>query len=72
MVRKKDGWASARSLQKETGSRDVTIKNFAEKFRTEHPEWFEIQKTPSLVSEHYHPELAAIIKNHFAPSKRLY
>ena len=62
---KREGWESASSIQKKgiIKLNHVTIKKKAEKYRVEHPEWFEMQKSRvGQVTEHYSPELIEILK----------
>jgi hypothetical protein len=68
----REGWKSANSLRKELGIDYYAIKAFAEKYREEHPEWFEVQRPSGKggpPSEHYHPELVEIIREHFKNKK---
>ncbi len=71
---KKDGWESASSLSLRDalpgGSK--TIKEYVEQFRAGHPEWFERQKNKTKIGEHYHPDLVALIIEHFTaiPQKK--
>ncbi len=63
---KKEGWenASAISGGESIKSNSSTIKKYAETFRTLHPEWFEQQKTRTIITEHYHPDLVAKINEY--------
>jgi|GEM_PF-4561191 len=61
--KKKEGWESASTLVVAAGSE--SIRKFTEQFKTDHSEWFEMQKTGARLAEHYHPELAKRIKEHF-------
>lgn len=69
--RKKQGWQSPRNLQKLIGFSSTTIQQYADQFRSTHPDWFEIQRT-SKESEQYHPELVEKVIQHFRsiPSKK--
>lgn len=64
--KKIEGWDTASNIAfnyLKTGF--VSIKNFTEQYRKDHPDWFKIQKTGSKMTEHYHPDLVKIIKEHF-------
>ncbi len=71
--KKKDGWKSARSLQKICKSNAPTIKKYADTFRESNLEWFEVQKTGAQTAEHYSPELVKLIIEHFneVPRKKV-
>ncbi len=72
MPPKKDGWGSANFLRSILGTNDLAIKDFANTFRTEHPEWFEMQLSKAgSAAEHYHPELVARLQEHFIPLRKL-
>jgi len=59
-----DGWFTAGQILQFSDVRGglLKIKSLAEEHRGEHPEWFKMYMTSSLFSEHYHPELVAILK----------
>lgn len=63
-LQQKEGWKSASLLQEEIHTAGKTIKAFVEQFRTEHPEWFEIQGKAKK-TDYYHPDLVEIIKKRF-------
>ena len=65
MPRVKEGWKSASSLFGEVNASMDSVKKYAESFKKDHPEWFEVQKTRSFRIEHYSPNLAAKIIEHF-------
>lgn len=62
-----EGWLTGSSLQKEINVSQVTIKKFAESYRTSNPEWFRDFKPYAgyLNAEHYSPVLIKIIKETF-------
>lgn len=57
-----DGWKTAASLNGEGFSSFKIIKNTAEKYRLEYPEWFRDYKAGGVVAEHYDPRLVELIK----------
>ena len=65
-------WESASSLikKKEIKSTRKTVKNKAEEYRQDHPEWFRNISNNTKESEHYSPELVAILKEYFLKIKR--
>ena len=63
--KRKEGWESSDSLMKKVFGSYKSVMGFAEKFRQEHPEWFEYQNNNARPAEHYHPELAVKILEHF-------
>jgi hypothetical protein len=66
---RKEGWKSSSTLIKELKRSQPVIKEYAETFRAEHPEWFEMQKNGPKISEHYHPDLVAKITEYFTQGK---
>lgn len=61
-----EGWMIARGLGISLGVDRTTVKNYAEEFRPNHPEWFSKFRHPkSLEMEYYHPELVKKIKDYF-------
>ena len=62
---KKEGWENASSLRSKLNTRYTSIKYIVESFRSEHPEWFEMQKLQGKVSEFYHPDLVTKLIEHF-------
>lgn len=67
--KKKQGWESSNSLKEITNVGVKKIKKYIEQFRLENPDWFEVQKTAGNITEHYHPDLVKIIKEHFPPNE---
>lgn len=55
------GWYTSRTLMKILQVHNQTVKNYAEKFRLDHPNWFQIFRAGPNRSEHYAPELTRII-----------
>lgn len=63
---RKSGWESASSLRQTKVADYSTIKKYAEQFRSEYPEWFEVQRIASgVLVEQYHPVLVEKIIEHF-------
>ncbi len=65
VIDKKEGWENANILRINFKSTTNKIKSSAEKYRAEHPEWFEMQLNKNRTSEHYSPELTAILEQEF-------
>src|SRR3989344_5248432 len=59
-----EGWCTISSAARILGLKDkLRVKTLAEKFRTNHPEWFAEYKTSrGFIFEHYHPELVQKLK----------
>ncbi len=64
-IKTPEGWFNASTLRDVFRVSDVTIRNFVEKFRDEHPDWFNQYQSGPKISEHYSPELVDIIKDNF-------
>ncbi len=64
-LQKKNGWETPRSLVESNKSSVHTIRNYAEEFRKLHPKWFEVQSIKPHNTEHYSPELVALIVENF-------
>jgi superfamily II DNA or RNA helicase len=61
-----EGWKTAKTLSNEKVGYPTSIKGFAEKFRKDHPEWFEMFTVINgRMYEHYHPDLISEIKKEF-------
>lgn len=61
-----DGWFSIVEISSELGKKHSTIKNFADKFKEEHPDWFKKYFVRGgLVAEHYSPELVEKIREQY-------
>lgn len=64
--KKKDGWESASSLRGICNTKSLrSIKNYAQKFRIENSQWFEMQENRGKPAEHFHPDLVEKIIEHF-------
>lgn len=63
--KKKEGWENVGSLTGKCYAAKRSIKTFADQFRKSNPEWFEVQRFGTRISEHYHPDLVAKIKSKF-------
>ncbi|MBU0731440.1 hypothetical protein KKC88_01000 [Patescibacteria group bacterium] len=58
-----DGWMTARELSRELPVSSTTLKKYAYKYKSQHPEWFHKYQIESRqMREHYSPELVAKIK----------
>lgn len=57
-----EGWKTSGAIFKELNVRQGTVVNIAEKYRTDHPEYFGRYKAKTGTYEHYSPELIEIIK----------
>lgn len=57
-----DGWSTPNALIARLGIGPMTIKNIANGYRTTNPEWFHKYVTGNKVTEHFSPELIAIIR----------
>lgn len=57
-----DGWITPNKLQESCVAASETIKNYADEFRENHPEWFSkyLNKVGKL-NEYYHPDLVKLI-----------
>lgn len=64
-----EGWMVACSIAKSLGANNYTIERYAEKYKSEKPEWFRAYKTKfrkvGSVSEYYSPELVEKIKKDY-------
>ncbi|MCF7831580.1 MAG: DEAD/DEAH box helicase family protein [Candidatus Pacebacteria bacterium] len=60
-----EGWYTANQISKmgDVLSHSVRIKKLAEEYRAEHSDWFKMGKTGSNFTEHYAPDLVAILKD---------
>ncbi len=58
-----EGWMTNGELFNELDVDETTVKNRADRYRASHPDWFRVYKNKTnKPTEHYSPELAAIIK----------
>lgn len=46
-----------------------TVKDTADSYRRDHPEWFKMYMTGAHFHEHYHPDLVKIVKEKLAPKE---
>lgn len=61
-----DDWFNSYNLALQVGRDTLIIKELAEPFRKEHPEWFkEFKSNKYQIAEYYHPELVKIILSKF-------
>jgi hypothetical protein len=61
-----EGWSIAYNLAVRLNGNQGTVKSFAEEYRLEHPEWFNMYKNQrGSMSEHYSPELVKIITDRY-------
>jgi superfamily II DNA or RNA helicase len=69
--KKLDGWIIANQLGIQLGTHHALIKEVAERFRKDHPEWFKVFHTSRGLIEHYHPKLVLEIEKAYnqAPKK---
>lgn len=56
-----EGWRTAFSLKDELRANPASIKDRAEKFREQNPEWFKKFKSRNGMAENYHPDLVKIL-----------
>jgi FMN-dependent NADH-azoreductase/signal recognition particle subunit SEC65 len=62
-AKRPEGWMINNSMSAKLNASFATVKRIAEAYRKEHPEWFrEFPNLSNRPSEHYHPDLVAIIK----------
>lgn len=54
-------WESSNSLVEKAGASQITIARAAEKYRTEHPEWFKDVIGKKITRTYYHPELSKLL-----------
>lgn len=66
-----ENWQTRNNLKSENNLNVslYTMKNFADKFKREHPEWFKLHEGEKRIVEYYHPDLVQKIKEHFKKRK---
>jgi len=60
-----EGWKASTSLVEDTGVAQQTISRNAEKYRSEHPEWFKDIQTGKVKKTYYSPELYEMLIKEF-------
>ncbi len=59
-----EGWMTAHKISEfsDVQGNEIKIRDFAETYRTEHPEWFKVYVAGQRLTAHYAPELVTILK----------
>ena len=67
-----ENWTTVRALTKELNISITAIRRYAEKYRSEHPEWFKFYENHLGLREmYYHPDLIKLIHNNFEDDETL-